>query len=75
MEMVEKIGNAAGEVWKTLKAWQSLEGEGEGMSAAMLKSRTGLPNDLLHEAIGWLAREDKLIFYASGKSVKIALKE
>ena len=75
MEMVEKIGTAAGEVWKTLKAWQTLEGEGDGMSPAMLKNRTGLPNDLLHEAIGWLAREDKLIFYTNGKNVRIALKE
>jgi len=75
MDMVKKIGSTAGEVWKVLKAWQSLEGEDEGMGLAKLRNRTNLPSDLLYEAIGWLAREDKLAFVASGKNVKVALKE
>ena len=75
MDMIEKIGTAAGEVWKVLKTWKTVENDNEGMTFALLKKRTNLSTDLLYEAIGWLAREDKLIFTPDGKSIRISLKE
>jgi len=64
-----KIGDAAGLVWKTL------EGQAEGLSPAQLKTRTELGLELLHQAIGWLAREDKILLRGAGKSLKVVLKE
>jgi hypothetical protein len=45
-----------------------------GQSLAALKKATGASNELVLAAIGWLAREDKLEFTASGKTVKISLR-
>jgi hypothetical protein len=63
----EAIGYAAGDVWGALhgKGWQSL---------AAVKKASGAPSDLTLMAIGWLAREGKLDFAASGKTVKLTLK-
>ena len=66
--MIDKIGEAAGLIWK------ALEGKGEGVTIAQLKSETKLPNDLLHQGLGWLAREDKLQLYGEGKSHRVSLK-
>jgi hypothetical protein len=67
-EQTGKIGDAAGLVWRTL------EGQGEGLSPTQLKTKTGLAADLLQQAIGWLAREDKIAFRGSAKSLKVLLK-
>lgn len=64
---LQKIGEAAGLVWR------ALEGKGEGMTPTQLKNKTVLNADLLHQALGWLAREDKIRFLGGGKSVKVAL--
>ena len=63
----EQIGEVAGRVW------QHLEQEGAQNLAAIKKS-TNASNDLVLTAIGWLAREDKLEFSASGRTVKISLR-
>lgn len=52
--MSEAIGNAAGRIW------QYLHGNGEA-SAARISRETGLTRDLTQRAIGWLAREDRLV--------------
>jgi hypothetical protein len=67
-EQTGRIGDAAGLVWRTL------EGQAGGLSAAQLKTKTGLAADLLQQAIGWLAREDKIGFAGAGKSLKVILK-
>jgi hypothetical protein len=64
----EKIGDAAGLVWRTL------EGQGAGLSPAQLKTKTGLAADLLQQAIGWLAREDNITLQGTAKSLKVVLK-
>jgi hypothetical protein len=64
---LQKIGEAAGLVWR------ALEGTGEGMTPTQLKNKTELGAELLHQALGWLAREDKIRFLGGGKSVKVAL--
>ena len=62
----ELIGNAAGKVWHTLTA-------GEQTLAALKKSVDSQP-ELVLAALGWLAREGKLDFVTSGRSLKIALR-
>jgi len=53
--MKEKIGSDAGLVWKVLDA--------QGMkSVKELKKSTKLVDKEIYAAIGWLAREEKLVF-------------
>ena len=63
---VSQIGDAAGVVWHTLEA------AGETTFAKLVKE-TGLPRDLVMQAIGWLAREDKITIDES-RTRKIALR-
>jgi hypothetical protein len=65
---IDKIGEAAG------KVWNALEGKSAGLSPVQLKSATNLGGDLLNQALGWLAREDKIQFLGAGKSARVALK-
>jgi hypothetical protein len=67
-EQTNRIGDAAGLVWRTL------ESKSEGLSPAQLKTKTELGVELLHQALGWLAREDKIGFVGAGKSLKVVLK-
>jgi hypothetical protein len=61
------IGNVAGEIWGLLT------NNGEQTLAALKKS-VDAPPELVLAAIGWLAREDKLEFATTGKTVKISLR-
>jgi hypothetical protein len=63
----EQIGHVAGELWRLL------DKEG-AQNLAAIKKATGASNELVLAAIGWLAREDKLDFTASGRSVKVSLR-
>lgn len=48
-----QIGEAAGAVWRTLHDQGPL-------STAKLIKAVGAPRDLVMQALGWLAREDKI---------------
>ena len=50
---VEQIGQTAGVVWHALN-------EGGPQSLTKLIQAVGAPRDAVQQAIGWLAREDKL---------------
>lgn len=63
----EQIGLAAGAVWTYLN-------DKGATSLTSLKKGVGAPTDLTIAAVGWLAREEKLEFTVSGKTVKLALK-
>ncbi len=63
----EQIGLTAGSVWGYLT-------EKGPTSLATIKKEIGASADLVLAAIGWLAREEKLDFTTSGKTVKIGLK-
>lgn len=65
--MVEKIGEAAGTVWKALN-------EKGGRTLGQLKEETRLSSDLLHQAIGWLAREGKLDIQKEKRGSRISLR-
>lgn len=61
------IGLAAGEIWGFLA-------ENEPQSLAAIKKGVAAPADVVTAALGWLAREDKLEFTASGRTLRIGLK-
>jgi outer membrane biosynthesis protein TonB len=63
----EQIGFVAGDVWVYLT-------DNGQTSLATLKKEVNTTPELLCAAVGWLAREDKLDFEISGKTVKVALK-
>jgi hypothetical protein len=44
------------------------------MTIAAIKKAVPAPGDIIMAAIGWLAREHKLVFTAHGRSVKISLR-
>jgi hypothetical protein len=53
--MKEKIGNDAGRIWNVLN-------EERTKSVKELKKLTKLNDKEIYAAIGWLAREEKLVF-------------
>lgn len=63
-----QIGEVAGEVW------HALEG-GEALTVANVKKQVDAPPELVTAAIGWLAREDKLDFNQTGRSLKLTLRD
>ncbi len=65
--MIQEIGETAG------KVWEFLEEKGE---ANMRQLRRGLKvdRDLILQAIGWLAREDKLLIEKKGLHITYSLK-
>lgn len=65
--MVEQIGVNAGRIWNELE----LNGE---MSTGMLKKSLDLAPFELQAAIGWLARENKILLDRNGNLIKVSLK-
>ncbi len=65
--MQEEIGIAAGGIW------QALDANGE-MSLAALKREVNGKGPVMDWAIGWLAREDKIIVTRDKRSYRICLK-
>lgn len=65
--MIHDIGTAAGVIWKILKD------KGE-TSVSRLGKTTGLSSSMLHLALGWLAREDKIRFRRDRRTTLISLK-
>jgi hypothetical protein len=61
------IGLVAGEIWGFLA-------EKEPQTLAAIKKAVTAPADVITAAIGWLAREDKLEFATSGRTLKVGLK-
>jgi len=64
--MKEKIGNDAGLVWKVLDA-QGVK------SVKELKKATKLIDKEIYAAIGWLAREEKLVFQEENDNLYLSL--
>lgn len=64
---IEEVGHTAGLVWQMLH-------ERGGLTPAELKKAVDAPGDLVLMAVGWLAREGKLDFESSGRTVKILLR-
>jgi predicted transcriptional regulator len=66
--MVNVIGDAAG------KIWQFLNENGES-SVTKVTTETGLGKNDVQRAIGWLAKEGKLIIEMKGRTETLSLKE
>ena len=61
-----EIGTNAG------KIWQALDKKGE-LDLTGLKNAAKLDSNSVLIALGWLAREDKILFYDSDGKMKITL--
>jgi len=64
--MKEKIGNDAGNLWKILDS-KGIKGVKELKKAAKLSDKE------IYAAIGWLAREEKLVFHQEETDLFISL--
>ncbi len=64
---VATIGEAAGTVWQVLS-------EQGPMSLAKLVKVVGEPRNTVMQALGWLAREDKIDFAEEGHSRVVSLR-
>ena len=65
--MIEEIGTMAGAIW------HELETKGE-MTLPRLKKELKAASPLFDWAIGWLAREDKIMLTTEKKTTRICLK-
>jgi hypothetical protein len=65
--MLEKIGNDAGSIWKILN-------EKGILPIKELKRRAKLKEKEIYAAIGWLAREEKLVFIEKDEDLYLSLK-
>ncbi len=66
--MKEKIGWAAGKVWETLRA------NGE-MNIAQIPKKMKEKSVVVQQALGWLAREDKIDYNIKGSKIFVSLAE
>ena len=66
--MQEKVGTAAGLIW------QALNTKGE-LSMAQLKKEVNGKTSIFDWAVGWLAREDKIVITPEKRSFRLRLKE
>jgi len=65
--LVAEIGDTAGEVWKMLV-------DNGPMSLTKLVKAIGRPRDMVMQAIGWLAREDKIWIEEEKRSRVVSLR-
>ena len=63
---VEQIGALAGVIWHLLDA-------NGPMSPSQLVKRIDAPRDTVNQALGWLAREDKLVIEETSRGRVISL--
>lgn len=66
--MVDTIGETAGEIWELLN-------EEEQLTFSAIVGKTKRPQSMVYMGIGWLAREDKLIFTQTKRGVILSLKK
>jgi hypothetical protein len=64
---VAQIGETAGVVWSVLS-------ENGPLSMAKLVKAIGEPRDVVMQALGWLAREDKIWIEEDGRTRMVSLR-
>ena len=64
---IASIGETAGAVWCTLS-------ENGAMTVAKLIKAIGEPRDSVMQALGWLAREDKIDIVEEGRNRVVSLR-
>jgi hypothetical protein len=65
--LVASVGEMAGVVWSTLS-------ENGAMTMAQLVKAVGEPRDVVMQALGWLAREDKIDIVEESRSRVVSLR-
>jgi hypothetical protein len=65
--MFHTIGEAAGEIWKLIK-------EEGPLSVSAVVSKTKRPGAIVYMGIGWLAREDKLVYTQAKRGMLLSSK-
>jgi len=65
-DMKAKIGVTAGRIWEILK-------KNSEVSVAQLPKALNEKDALVHQALGWLAREDKIAFHTKGNKTSVKL--
>lgn len=65
--LIQKVGEAAGLIWLAIDSQGPLK-------MIALKKQLKLNDTILHMALGWLAREDKIEMTASGRTFLVQLK-
>ena len=65
-EVVTQIGATAGEVWHVLD-------DAGALTVNQIVKRVSAPRDLVLQAVGWLAREEKIVIEERGRSRLISL--
>lgn len=66
--MIEKIGKTAGDIWEVLGS------KGE-MGVSQLPKTVKEKQDIVYQALGWLAREGKVIYVQKKNSVNVSLSD
>jgi len=66
--MIEKIGETAGEVWRILK-------EKEEVNISQLPRLLNEKSAVVYQAVGWLARENKIEYRTVGAKTLVSLTE
>lgn len=66
--MKEKIGETAGEIWIVLKEKKELD---ISQLPRLLKEKSVI----VYQAVGWLAREDKIVYKTKAAKTYISLTE
>ena len=67
ISFIEQIGQTAGDIWKLLN-------ENGPLSLAKTVKAIGKPRDQVMQALGWLAREDKIDIVEEGRARVIVLR-
>jgi hypothetical protein len=68
MNKIEEIGFNAG------KIWSYLNNKNEPVDVLELKFQLKLTNTDLYLALGWLSREDKVVYLIENNRIKVKLK-
>jgi len=66
--MFHTIGEAAGEIWRILK-------DKDNLSVSEVVRKVKQPQSVAYMGIGWLAKEDKLVFTETKRGVSISIKK
>lgn len=66
--MKDQIGKTAGAIWEVLRS-------NDRMALSQLPRAVKERESVTYQALGWLAREDKIVYETQGKKTYVALAE
>jgi len=66
--MFHTIGETAGDIWRILK-------DKDNLSVSEVVRKVKQPQSVAYMGIGWLAREDKLVFTETNRGMSLSIKK